>query len=210
MLRIRDRSDRPGHTLATGSGCKAKRTIPACGQLPSLPAKASGSSIRVIRATGWEVALTRGCVARSGEHRAYDPTCLTLRISCNRVERTREPKPDRRIPMSSSEGDRRSKRLTRSCAACGERKARFRYRGEVRADRDHTLCFACYRGEINRARARRLSDAAAPLRMRPPLIADASGRGRALPRQQSAVSGHPSNRSVAVAWQPRASAVAFS
>ena len=44
------------------------------------------------------------------------------------------------------------------CAACQERKARFRYRGEVRADRDHTLCFECYRGEINRARAHRLGE----------------------------------------------------
>jgi hypothetical protein len=42
------------------------------------------------------------------------------------------------------------------CAACQERKARFRYRGEVRADRDHTLCFACYRRELDRLRARRL------------------------------------------------------
>lgn len=43
------------------------------------------------------------------------------------------------------------------CAACEQRKARFRYRGRVRADRDHTLCFECYRGEINRARARRFT-----------------------------------------------------
>jgi hypothetical protein len=43
------------------------------------------------------------------------------------------------------------------CAGCRERKARFRYRGQVRADRDHTLCFECYRNEINRARARRLA-----------------------------------------------------
>ncbi len=62
--------------------------------------------------------------------------------------------------MSSSEGLRRSRRFKRLCAACQERKARFRYRGEVRAGRDHTLCFECYRSEINRARARRLSDAA--------------------------------------------------
>ena len=45
------------------------------------------------------------------------------------------------------------------CAACQERKARFRYRGEVRADRDHTLCFECHRAEINRARARRFREA---------------------------------------------------
>ena len=47
---------------------------------------------------------------------------------------------------------------TRLCLACQARKARFRFRGEVRADRDHTLCFECYRGQTNRARARRLRE----------------------------------------------------
>src|SRR4051812_32152368 len=61
--------------------------------------------------------------------------------------------------MSSREGRRRSKRLKHLCAACQERKARFRYRGEVRADRDHTLCFACYRGQVSRTRARLMSEA---------------------------------------------------
>ena len=61
--------------------------------------------------------------------------------------------------MSSSKGHRRSRRLKQLCAACQERKARFRYRGEVRADRDHTLCFACYRAEVSRTRARLMSDA---------------------------------------------------
>jgi hypothetical protein len=64
--------------------------------------------------------------------------------------------------MSSSEHRRRSKQVKTLCAACQERKARFRYRGEVRADRDHTLCFECHRSEINRARARRLAEHAAP------------------------------------------------
>ncbi len=41
------------------------------------------------------------------------------------------------------------------CAACRERQARFRYRGVVKADRAHTLCFECYRAELNRQRARR-------------------------------------------------------
>lgn len=63
--------------------------------------------------------------------------------------------------MSSRERHRRTRRFRVLCAACRERKARFRYRGEVRADRDHTLCFECYRGEINRARARRLREPAA-------------------------------------------------
>lgn len=39
------------------------------------------------------------------------------------------------------------------CASCRERKARFRYRGEVRADRHHTLCFRCYRAARNRLRS---------------------------------------------------------
>ena len=65
--------------------------------------------------------------------------------------------------MSSSERHRRSKRFKTLCEACQERKARFRHRGEVRADRDHTLCFECHRGEINRARARRLTEPAPPL-----------------------------------------------
>ena len=40
------------------------------------------------------------------------------------------------------------------CLGCHEHPARFRYRGEVRADRDHNLCFRCYRAEVNRQRAR--------------------------------------------------------
>jgi hypothetical protein len=64
--------------------------------------------------------------------------------------------------MSSSQRHRRSRRLRTLCAACQERKARFRYRGEVRADRDHTLCFQCYRAEINRTRSRRLRERASP------------------------------------------------
>ena len=66
--------------------------------------------------------------------------------------------------MSSNEHHRLSKRFRTLCAACQARKARFQYRGEIRADRDHTLCFECYRGETNRARARRLAEAPAQLR----------------------------------------------
>ena len=68
--------------------------------------------------------------------------------------------------MSSSQRHRRSRRFTTLCAACEQRKARFRYRGEVRADRDHTLCFECYRAEINRARSSRLREPASPPVMR--------------------------------------------
>jgi hypothetical protein len=70
--------------------------------------------------------------------------------------------------MSSSERHRRSRRFRTLCAACRERKARFKYRGEVRADRDHTLCFECYRAEINRARARRFKERATSPVMRSP------------------------------------------
>lgn len=59
--------------------------------------------------------------------------------------------------MSSSERRRQFKGARALCAACRTRKARFKYRGEVRADREHTLCFECYRAEVNRARARRLN-----------------------------------------------------
>ena len=71
--------------------------------------------------------------------------------------------------MSSKEGHRQSKQVRILCAACEERKAKFRYRGEVRADRDHTLCFECFRGEINRLRARRLNELASPPQVRSPL-----------------------------------------
>lgn len=71
--------------------------------------------------------------------------------------------------MSSNERRRRSKRNRVLCAACQERKARFRYRQEVRADRDHTLCFECYRSEVNRTRARRLAEAATRAQLPLPL-----------------------------------------
>jgi hypothetical protein len=38
------------------------------------------------------------------------------------------------------------------CVACLERRARFRYRGVVKADADHTLCFRCYRALKNSLR----------------------------------------------------------
>ena len=46
------------------------------------------------------------------------------------------------------------------CEACRERKARFQYRGVVKADRAHTLCFACFRSERDRLRARVLAASA--------------------------------------------------
>ena len=49
---------------------------------------------------------------------------------------------------STSNGSRRL------CLSCHARKARFRYDGEVRADRHHTLCFECFRSEMDRTRYR--------------------------------------------------------
>ena len=56
-------------------------------------------------------------------------------------------------------------RRQKNCQSCRERKARFAYRGVVRADRDHTLCFERFRSERDRRRARTL--AAAPKRALP-------------------------------------------
>ena len=62
-----------------------------------------------------------------------------------------------------------SKDVRRHCEACRNRRARFQHRGRVRADRHHTLCFACFRAERERQRARLLADAtvAAPLAVQP-------------------------------------------
>jgi hypothetical protein len=47
----------------------------------------------------------------------------------------------------------RFRRLPRhTCRSCQQHRARFRYRGEVRADRDHELCFQCFRAMVNRLR----------------------------------------------------------
>ena len=88
--------------------------------------------------------------------------------------------------MSSHERHRWLKRFKTLCASCQERKARFRYRGEVRADRDHTLCFECYRREINRARARRLSEPSTPPRMPSPWGHQEAAGGQALNERQLA------------------------
>jgi len=54
------------------------------------------------------------------------------------------------------------------CQRCAGRKARFRYRGVVRADRNHTLCFQCFRSERERLRSRLLAEIppAMPLKSR--------------------------------------------
>jgi len=42
------------------------------------------------------------------------------------------------------------------CLECREHQARFTYRGQVRADRNHTLCPRCFRGVRDAARAQML------------------------------------------------------
>jgi len=44
---------------------------------------------------------------------------------------------------------RRERKL---CKACEERRARFRYRGRVRWEARHALCFECHRDLLNRHR----------------------------------------------------------
>lgn len=72
--------------------------------------------------------------------------------------------------MSTAER-RRPRGPKHLCQRCRDRKARFKYRGIVRADSDQppllqelrrpsTLCFECYRREVNQARARRLAERA--------------------------------------------------
>lgn len=56
---------------------------------------------------------------------------------------------------------RRVQGVRKLCQGCHERKARFQYRGVVRADRNHTLCFECYRSERDRQRSRSLAEKAA-------------------------------------------------
>ena len=59
------------------------------------------------------------------------------------------------MSMTARHENRKAKQM---CQRCRDRKARFQYRGQVRADRDHTLCFECYRSERERMRAQRLTD----------------------------------------------------
>ena len=40
-----------------------------------------------------------------------------------------------------------------ACRECESRRALFRYRGIVKWDRYHTLCFQCYRKHLDRLRA---------------------------------------------------------
>ena len=76
------------------------------------------------------------------------------------------------MSMTARHESRKSRQM---CQRCRDRKARFQYRGHVRADRDHTLCFECYRSERDRQRAGKLSSIQAPMLQspfdtRPPLL----------------------------------------
>ncbi len=46
----------------------------------------------------------------------------------------------------------RPRATTHLCVACNERPARFQYRGVVKADQTHTLCFRCYRSMVDSIR----------------------------------------------------------
>ena len=75
------------------------------------------------------------------------------------------------MSMTARHEDKKARQM---CQRCRDRKARFQYRGYVRADRDHTLCFECYRSERERQRARTFSSVQPPMlrspfSVRPPL-----------------------------------------
>ena len=54
------------------------------------------------------------------------------------------------------------------CVACRGRRALFRYRGVVKADADHTLCFRCFRALKNSLRSRNPWISLRPLKPRSP------------------------------------------
>ncbi|OFW02103.1 MAG: hypothetical protein A3I61_03765 [Acidobacteria bacterium RIFCSPLOWO2_02_FULL_68_18] len=93
--------------------------------------------------------------------------------------------------MSTAER-RRTRGPRHLCQRCRDRKARFNYHGVVRADYDQppsleqlrrpgTVCFECYRRELNKARARRLAERA---RMPSPFTASDGGPTRVLDTRQ--------------------------
>jgi hypothetical protein len=60
---------------------------------------------------------------------------------------------------------RRTAAVKHVCRECESRRALFRYRGIVKWDRYHTLCFQCYRRHVERQRAATLAaEGAAPAR----------------------------------------------
>lgn len=61
------------------------------------------------------------------------------------------------MAVEGAMGSRTNSGSKHRCQGCAARKARFQYRGRVRADRHHTLCFECYRSARDRQRAQRLA-----------------------------------------------------
>ncbi len=55
--------------------------------------------------------------------------------------------------MTLKLGWRRPAAVKHVCRECEARRALFRYRGVVKWDRYHTLCFQCYRRHADRLRA---------------------------------------------------------
>jgi hypothetical protein len=45
-----------------------------------------------------------------------------------------------------------SKKSKKLCIECQQRLSRFRFRGMVKRDDDHQLCFYCFRGQKDRLR----------------------------------------------------------
>jgi hypothetical protein len=58
----------------------------------------------------------------------------------------------------SESATKHAREQRRLCERCRDRKAKFQYRGTVRADRDHTLCFECFRAQREHHRAMSLFD----------------------------------------------------
>jgi hypothetical protein len=67
--------------------------------------------------------------------------------------------------MSPAVRHRLYRRWISLCVECREQQARFKYRGRVRADRDHTLCFRCFRAEVDRQRAAAIRNRHLPHRL---------------------------------------------
>jgi hypothetical protein len=59
--------------------------------------------------------------------------------------------------MSHRQSRRQHRDERRLCASCQERKAKYQYRRHVRADRQHVLCFQCFRSAREQMRARQLA-----------------------------------------------------
>ena len=95
--------------------------------------------------------------------------------------------------MSSTALRRLFRTARHTCRGCSSRPARFRYHpstgsgqaARIRADRDHTLCFRCFRSEVGpaaRANARRVNRSRRV--QKDPAYNRIHGRESALPNSQ--------------------------